>query len=187
MILVEPVKWIFLPFGMAQWPVCWLSCDPGRSFSSRSFWGHRIQRQGSSPGFQSSCSESVPGWPSVFFLPASRSSPRAGTRTCRSDPIAAQIFSGVYFPIEVLPGWLRPVSYLIPHTYVIAALRRVLMPAGGDAAWDVSRRGHHHSSSNQRIAVSIGALDIQSGDGIRPQNRGPWRILMGSEKAGAHF
>ena len=27
-------------------------------------------------------------------------------------------------------GWIRWVAYLIPHTYVIGALRRVLMPGG---------------------------------------------------------
>src|SRR5690606_37129238 len=54
----------------------------------------------------------------------------------RADPvlalysIAAAILSGAFYPVDLLPGWLRTLSWIIPHTYVIQALRRVLMPAG---------------------------------------------------------
>jgi ABC-2 type transport system permease protein len=54
----------------------------------------------------------------------------------RTDPvlqlytIAASVLSGAFFPIELLPSWLRAFSWVIPHTYVIQALRRVLMPQG---------------------------------------------------------
>jgi ABC-2 type transport system permease protein len=57
--------------------------------------------------------------------------------TKRSDPILmfytmlAGIFSGTAFPLDVIPSWLRWISWLIPHTYVISAVRRLLMPDGG--------------------------------------------------------
>ena len=52
----------------------------------------------------------------------------------RTDPVlivyslAASVLSGAMFPIELLPRFIRPLAYLIPHTYVIAAVRRLLMP-----------------------------------------------------------
>lgn len=58
----------------------------------------------------------------------------------RGDPIimlyslAAAVLGGTLFPISVLPDWIRWVSYLVPHSYVISAERQLLMsnpPADG--------------------------------------------------------
>jgi ABC-2 type transport system permease protein len=48
--------------------------------------------------------------------------------------LAAGVLGGALFPISVLPSWVRPISYLVPHSYVIGAERQLLMahpPAGG--------------------------------------------------------
>lgn len=34
-----------------------------------------------------------------------------------------ELLGGVYFPITVLPGWLRTISYLLPVTYAIRAMQ----------------------------------------------------------------
>ena len=58
----------------------------------------------------------------------------------RGEPIialyglAASVLGGALFPITVLPEWIRWMSYLIPHSYVISAERQLLMetrPVGG--------------------------------------------------------
>jgi len=58
----------------------------------------------------------------------------------RGDPIimlyslAAAVLGGTLFPVSVLPDWIRWVSYLVPHSYVISAERQLLMsdpPADG--------------------------------------------------------
>jgi ABC-2 type transport system permease protein len=52
----------------------------------------------------------------------------------RGDPVvmlfslAAGVLGGALFPVSVLPEWIRWVSYLVPHTYVISAERQLLMP-----------------------------------------------------------
>lgn len=38
-----------------------------------------------------------------------------------------QIFSGVYFPVSVLPKWLQNVSFMLPMTYSLDAVRKLLM------------------------------------------------------------
>jgi ABC-2 type transport system permease protein len=44
---------------------------------------------------------------------------------------AAKFFSGVYFPITVLPGWLHGISFLIPLTYSLEALRGAILGGKG--------------------------------------------------------
>jgi ABC-2 type transport system permease protein len=48
--------------------------------------------------------------------------------------LGAAVLGGALFPPSVLPSWLRWASYLVPHSYVIGAERKLLMaqpPAGG--------------------------------------------------------
>jgi ABC-2 type transport system permease protein len=51
----------------------------------------------------------------------------------RGDPAAwlistvSELLGGVYFPLSVLPGWLRPVSVLIPMTPALEGLRQTLI------------------------------------------------------------
>ena len=47
--------------------------------------------------------------------------------------LAASVLGGALFPIDVLPGWIRWASYLVPHTYVIDAGRQLLMGAAAPA------------------------------------------------------
>lgn len=46
------------------------------------------------------------------------------------------LLSGVFWPIESIPIWLRPVSFLVPPTYAIAAIRAVMLKGWGlDMIW----------------------------------------------------
>jgi ABC-2 type transport system permease protein len=60
----------------------------------------------------------------------------------RSDPAVlfisaiATVFSGVFFPIEIFPPWLRIISYSLPFTYALRALRGAMM--GGASLADLA-------------------------------------------------
>jgi ABC-2 type transport system permease protein len=60
--------------------------------------------------------------------------------TKQGDPIAftlgllAGLLSGVYYPPEVLPQWLAFLSYLLPTTYGLRALRQTLINNAGVSA-----------------------------------------------------
>ncbi|MFW3146575.1 MAG: ABC transporter permease [Thermoplasmatota archaeon] len=41
------------------------------------------------------------------------------------------LLSGVFWPIQALPQWLRPLSYAVPVTYAVDALRSVLLRGWG--------------------------------------------------------
>ena len=38
--------------------------------------------------------------------------------------VVSGLVAGVYFPLSILPGWMRWLAYLIPHTYAIDGIRR---------------------------------------------------------------
>jgi ABC-2 type transport system permease protein len=57
--------------------------------------------------------------------------------TLKSAPIlrlyslAASLLAGSIFSVDQLPSWARPLSFLIPHTYVINGTRTALMANPG--------------------------------------------------------
>lgn len=57
----------------------------------------------------------------------------------RGDPIAwlvgaaSELLGGVYFPVDILPGWLRRLSALAPMTHSLEGLRRALLQGAGPA------------------------------------------------------
>ena len=57
-----------------------------------------------------------------FVLVTKRPSPLA-----RLLGLVTNLLAGVYYPIEVLPNWLRSFSHLLPATYSFDALRRTML------------------------------------------------------------
>ncbi len=50
--------------------------------------------------------------------------------------LPAFLLSGIFWPIEAIPKWLRPASYLIPPTYTANACRAVMLRGWGlDMIW----------------------------------------------------
>ena len=41
--------------------------------------------------------------------------------------VVARIASGVYYPLSIVPGWLRPLHYLVPHSYGLNAIRLIMI------------------------------------------------------------
>lgn len=130
MLLVEPIPWRVLPFGLAGWPI--ISRTVFAAFAG-------VIALGLGAEFRWSA---LPMALTLFVLALGASlaigvlSGAIGVLSKRSDPVlalytlVAGILSGVAFPLELLPGPVRALSWLVPHTYVISGLRRVLLPAG---------------------------------------------------------
>ena len=57
-----------------------------------------------------------------FVLVTKRSSPVAGLLS-----LVTGLLAGVYYPAEVLPGWLRSLGLLLPATHALNALRESLL------------------------------------------------------------
>jgi ABC-2 type transport system permease protein len=41
------------------------------------------------------------------------------------------LLSGIFWPLEAMPGWLRPFAYIIPPTYAVDALRSIMIRGWG--------------------------------------------------------
>jgi ABC-2 type transport system permease protein len=41
------------------------------------------------------------------------------------------LLTGIFWPVEGIPAWLRPVTWLIPNTYAINAARDVMLRGWG--------------------------------------------------------
>ena len=55
----------------------------------------------------------------------------------RGDPVAyflgalSIVFGGVFFPVDLLPSWMKTISFLLPITYGLDGLRGILLEGRG--------------------------------------------------------
>jgi ABC-2 type transport system permease protein len=50
--------------------------------------------------------------------------------------LPAFLLSGIFWPLQAIPDWLRPLSYLVPPTYAVEACRAVMLKGWGlDRIW----------------------------------------------------
>jgi ABC-2 type transport system permease protein len=68
---------------------------------------------------------------------------------------AATVLGGTYFPLEVLPAWLRPLSYAFPHAYVFEGLRKALLRG---APLEALSRELLALTAYAAVAILLGAL-----------------------------
>ena len=130
MLLVEPIPWGALPFGLAAWHI--ISRTAFAAFAM-------VVSLALGANFQLS---RLPLALLLFFLALGAGlvigvlSGAIGVLSKRSDPVltvytlVAGILSGVAFPIELLPGPIRALSWVVPHTYVISGMRKLLLLNG---------------------------------------------------------
>ena len=134
MLLVEPVRWRVLPFGLAQWPIISRMIATAIAGLIAVALGADFRLAGLTSSL------------GLFFLAVLAAlsigvlSGAIGVLSKHSDPVltvyslVAGVLSGVAFPIEFLPGPVRVLSFLIPHTYVITGMRRLLLEDGREIA-----------------------------------------------------
>jgi ABC-2 type transport system permease protein len=128
--LVQPINWYTLPFALGAWPIMLRVISAGTMGVIGVLLGAHIELAALLPAML------------VLFLGVAASH-AIGTLAAsvrllskKADPVvtlytmAAAVFSGAMFPTTMLPPWVRPIAYLLPHTYVISACRRILMPDG---------------------------------------------------------
>lgn len=126
-LLVEPVSWRWLAFGMVVWPIF-------RTVATTLV----IATIGLALGAQINVAQlpfalliiglGVASAHAVGVLAAS-----VKVLSKRADPVISiyqlgmTVLSGVAFPVTLLPGFLKVLSYLLPMTYVLTAVRKLLM------------------------------------------------------------
>lgn len=126
-LLVEPVAWRLIPFGLAAWPIFERTITAFLMGIVAVLLGAHI----SASAIPVALIVLVLGVASGHAVGVLAASVKVLAK--RSDPIlslytlAANVLSGVVFPVTLLPGPVRFLSYCFPPTYVIAVARRLLM------------------------------------------------------------
>lgn len=130
-LLVEPIPWIYLPFAMNLWRASLGLVNGVIVLVFAGVLGARYLISGIWP-FLILVLLGIAASMSIGILAAS-----LGVVAKRAAPvlalygIASSLLGGALFSIDQLPGWLRPLSWVLPNTYVINASRSVLMSDPG--------------------------------------------------------
>jgi len=75
--------------------------------------------------------------------------------------VLARLFSGVYYPLAILPAGLRVVSRAVPHTYALEGLRLVMMD--GRSVGDPTVRGDLLVLTGFAVAsLALGLLSLNA-------------------------
>lgn len=131
MFLVAPLRWRLLPVSMVQWRAVQGIVNAGLMAAIGMALGVRFRTD------QLAVALTIVTLGLVAGLAIGTLSASLKVLAKQGDPVLfiyglfVQVFSGVYFAIDSLPDSIRWISWLIPHTYAIAALRSALMPSGG--------------------------------------------------------
>ncbi len=130
MLLIEPVKWRLLPFTLIQWPIVLQAASSLVAVGAAALLGAHFRLAGL-PAALIVLALGTGAGVGISVLAASiRVLAKQGDPVLGLYVILAQIFSGVYFPVHSLPPLVRPIAVLLPNTYVIDSLRRLMMPNG---------------------------------------------------------
>lgn len=130
-LLVEPVPWVYLPFAMNLWRASLGLINGVLLLVIGGLLGARYQMRGLA-GFALLAALGIVASMAIGILAASLM-----VIAKRAQPVltlyglASSLLGGAVFSVDQLPGWLRPLSLAIPHTYVINASRTALMPDPG--------------------------------------------------------
>lgn len=130
MFLVEPVRWRFLPIAMSQWPNAQGVFAVITMALLGIVLGAHFELSGIPIALAIGALGMIAGLAIGTMSAAIKVLAKSGDPVLLLYTLMAQLFSGVYFPVENLPDGIRWVSYLMPHTYVIQGLRKALLADG---------------------------------------------------------
>ncbi|HEX6569710.1 MAG TPA: ABC transporter permease [Acidimicrobiales bacterium] len=129
-LLVEPIRWKLIPFGLASWSILTSAVTVAVMVVLGLFIGLDIEPGG------------VLGATLILVLGIGASHALGIVAAAvkliskRGNPfvtlygMAVVLLCGLMFPVSSLPTPLRAASYLLPPTYAIQGVRRTLMPSG---------------------------------------------------------
>ncbi len=136
--LVEPVPWTTLPLAMNQYQVMFGAVSGMIVFGVGIILGAQFDSSGILAAVGLSILGIIAGAAigivsAAVLLLTLKSAP-----VLRLYSLAASLLAGSIFSVNQLPGWARPLSFLLPHTYVINGTRTALMANPGSFEMEIS-------------------------------------------------
>ena len=129
-LLVQPVPWRMLPFGMAQWPMAWRFINVFAVVTIAVALGASFRLAGIPLALLVVALGALATMSVGVVAGAAKVLAKGTDPVLTIYSIAVMVLAGVFYPIDMLPAPLRALSYLLPDTYVILALRKLLMADG---------------------------------------------------------
>ena len=130
MLLVEPIRWELLPFTMVQWSILLAVISAASMVVLSLFLGANYRLAGVGPALAIVVLGLVASLGIGILNTAVKVLSKRSDVVLNLYVIATNVLAGTYYSVDVLPSWMQRLSWLIPHTYVLQALRRVLLPGG---------------------------------------------------------
>jgi len=132
--LTQPVRWGVLPFAWFEWLLVERVISSLFVFAVAVMLGTHIDLARIVPALVvlalgTAATHALGILAASFRLLAKRADPVMTLYT-----IGTTILSGVMFPVKLLPDPLRWLSWLLPHTYTVDAVRQLVMPGAGRAS-----------------------------------------------------
>ena len=129
-LLIEPIRWKLIPFGLASWSILTSAITAGFMVLLALPIGLHI----SLSGVPASILILVLGIGASHALGIVAAAVKLLSK--RGNPfvtiygMAVVLLCGLMFPVSSLPGPLQAASYLLPPTYAIQGVRRTILPGG---------------------------------------------------------
>lgn len=136
--LVEPIPWTTLPLAMNQYQVMLGGFSGLLLFGVGGLLGAEFDSSGTLAtiaiallGLLAAAAIGIIS--AAVLLLTLKSAP-----VLRIYGLAASLLAGSIFSVNQLPGWAKPLAYLLPHTYVINGARTALMRDPGSFEIDIA-------------------------------------------------
>jgi ABC-2 type transport system permease protein len=129
-LLVEPIRWKLIPFGLASWSILTSAITSAVMAGLGVLIGVDIELDGVlmatlilALGIGASHALGI-------IAAAVKLISKRGNPFVTLYGMAVVLLCGLMFPVSSLPAPLRALSYLLPPTYAIQGIRRTLLPGG---------------------------------------------------------
>ena len=129
-LLVEPIRWKLIPFGLASWSILTACVTSLLMVGFGLAIGVRLDPAGIVPALLILVLGIGASHALGVVAAAVKLLSKRGNPFVQLYGMAVLLLSGVMFPVSSLPGPLQAASYLLPPTYAIQGVRRVVLPGG---------------------------------------------------------
>jgi ABC-2 type transport system permease protein len=129
-LLIEPIRWKLIPFGLASWSVLTSGITAAFMVLLALPIGLQLELGGVAPAILILVLGIGASHALGIVAAAVKLLSKRGNPFVTIYGMLVVLLSGVMFPVSSLPGPLRALSYLLPPTYAIQGVRRTVLPGG---------------------------------------------------------
>ena len=129
-LLIEPIRWKLIPFGLASWSILTSAITAAFMVVLALPIGLHVSLSGVLPSILILVLGIGASHALGIVAAAVKLLSKRGNPFVTIYGMAVVLLCGLMFPVSSLPGPLQAASYLLPPTYAIQGVRRTILPGG---------------------------------------------------------